>query len=219
MLASTQPLKILIVDDHPIIREGLRQYVSSAPDMAVVGSAGTGAETLDALKRETPDLVLLDWLLPDARGHDLIPRIKARRNGIKVLVFSAHGKEEIVQDALDAGADGFLSKGEDVDEILRAIRSVAAGQIWAGREQVSRCLREVRERFAEDTRDGRPVLTPREWEVARLVAEGCDNKAVAGKLHISEGTVRIHVSSILGKVSRKSRLQLALWVQENNRGL
>lgn len=219
MPPSTKPLKVLIVDDHPTIREGLRQYVSSAPDMAVAGSAGTGAEMLEALKRELPDLVLLDWLLPDARGHELIPRIKAGRSAIKVLVFSAHQREEIIQGALDAGADGFLYKGEDMDMVIRAIRAVAAGQIWAGRDQTGRLVREARGLLVEGPRDGKPLLTTREREVARLVAEGHDNRAIAEKLCISEGTVRVHVSSILGKVSRKSRLQLALWFQENNRRL
>ncbi len=216
MLSSAKPLKILIVDDHAFLLAGVRHFLSQFPDTEVVGEAGTGGEAVERIATAAPDLVLLDWRLPDTSGRTLIQRIKAGRNGIKVLVFSAHEREEIVQGALDAGADGFLSKGEDADTLLRAIRSVAAGQIWAGREQIGRFVRDARERLVDGTRDGKPLLTTREWEVARLVAEGGDNKAIAEKMFISEGTVRVHMSRILGKVGRKSRLQLALWVQEDS---
>lgn len=219
MLPSTQPLKILIVDDHAFLRAGVRQFLSQFPDMEVVGEAATGEQAEERIARDVPDLVLLDWRLPDACGRTLIPRIKRRCPAVKVLVFTGHDEEEIAFSALEAGADGCLCKETGCETLLQAIRRVARGETWATRTVLDRFLREAGPggRIGRQAgASGRSPLTTREWEVARLVAEGRSNKEIAGRLGISEGTVRLHVSNILGKVSKKNRLQLAIWVHENN---
>lgn len=211
--ALPQPLTIRIVDDHPPIQEGLRELLARAPGFAVVGVAGSGAEALERLKGSPPNVVLLDWFLPDTTCPQLIPQILARTPKTKILVYTGQPDEAVTLAALHAGAQGCFSKAEPLEKLLRAIRAVAEGEIWADRHAVGRFFREVRARLPESS-DHSPevlaLLTQREREVAWLVAEGNSNKEIAEQLGVSVLTVKTHLRHLLRKLHVANRTQLAL---------
>ncbi|MBI5379391.1 MAG: response regulator transcription factor [Nitrospirae bacterium] len=199
------------MDDHPPIQEGLRELLARAPGFAVVGVAGCGAEALAWLKDSPPDVVLLDWFLPDTTGPQLIPQILAQTPRTKILVYTGQPDEAVTLAALRAGAHGFLSKAEPLETLHRAIRAVAEGEVWADRHTVARYLRELRARVPDPVGNlsaDLPALTPREQEAARLAAQGDSNKEMAEKLGVCEGTVKIHLHHLFQKLHVTNRTQL-----------
>ncbi len=216
----SRPLKVLIVDDHPLLAEGLQGLLSLQPDLAVVGAVGTGAEALEALSTHRPDLVLLDWLLPDTTGPEIIKQILAHSPGTKILVYTGHPDDAVTLAALRAGAQGCLSKAEPLEKLLRAIRAVAEGEIWADRHAVARYLQELRARVPDPVDNlsaDLPALTPREQEVAWLAAQGDSNKEIAERLGIGELTVKSHLRSLFKKLGVANRTQLALRLLQQER--
>ncbi len=214
MPRSRQPIKVLIVDDHAFLRAGLKHFLWQCPDLQVVGEAATGREALAVIAKDRPGLVILDWLLPDASGWTLIPRIKRRWPAVKVLVFTAHDEEKVTLSALEAGADGFLCKEAPCETIVSAVRSVARGETWADPSVLDRFLR-LGGKNRQGRDNGRSRLTERESEIARLVGDGRENREIAERLRLSEQTVKFHLKNIFQKLGFDSRLQLGLWVREN----
>jgi DNA-binding NarL/FixJ family response regulator len=193
-------IRVAVVDDHPIVRDGIVANLQDASDIAVAGSAGSAAEALALVRRERPDLVLLDLELPDRSGLELIPELKAALPELRIVVFSAYGGEERVAAALSRGADSYVLKGTPSDELLATIRSAVAGQPRLGAEVAAQLLRSL-----HTPRHLR--ITPREREVLALIEEGLSNKAIAGRLNVAERTVRFHVGEILDRLGAENRAQ------------
>jgi DNA-binding NarL/FixJ family response regulator len=198
-------LRLLLVDDHAIVREGMRAILDEESDLVVVAECGSGDEALQACDEAQPDVILLDLNMPGLDPVTTIRGLAQRVPGVRIMVFTSFAEDEVVRATLDAGAIGFLLKDARRDELLRAIRSVAAGQPWLA-PTAQRQLMELLRR----PRDPLQTLTERESDVLRLIGQGCSNKVIARDLGLSEGTVKGYVSQILAKLGVADRTQAAL---------
>lgn len=198
-------LRLLLVDDHSIVREGIRAVLEEQDDLSVVGECGSGDEALTVAPALAPDIVLLDLCMPGMGPVETIRKLRAAVPALRIMVFTSFADDEVVREVLDAGATGFLLKDALQDELVRAIRSVAAGQPWLA-PAAQRLLMEMLRRPAPAP----DALTARETDVLRLIAQGCSNKAIARQLAITEGTVKGYVSQILAKLGVEDRTQAAL---------
>jgi DNA-binding NarL/FixJ family response regulator len=196
-------IRVLVVDDHPIVREGLVSVLEDEDDFTVVGTAGSAEDALALARRERPDVVLLDLELPGIDGVQAIPRLLATEPPPRVLVFTAYDLEERVLGALRAGAAGYLLKGAPADEIARGVRAVHAGESYLAPRVAARLVSHV-----GAPRGGRPLLSAREREVLRLVADGQSNKQIARALGIAERTAKFHVTSLFQKLGADNRAQV-----------
>jgi DNA-binding NarL/FixJ family response regulator len=205
----TQKIRILVADDHPVVREGLVAMLGTQPDLEVIDEAGTGPEAVRATLERRPDVVLLDLELPGFDGVEVIRQLRAEAPGVRVVVLTAFDRDEQIVSAIRFGAEGYLLKGAPRDEVFRAIRVVHAGGSLIEPVLASKLIRQVR---------GAPEgLTPRESEVLALLAQGASNKKIAQTLVVSERTVKFHVSSILAKLNAANRTEAAALARE--RGL
>ncbi len=195
-------IRVLVVDDHPIVRQGLVSVLGDEEDLEVVGEAGSGREAIALTPRLQPDVVLLDLEMPDVDGVEAIPLLLAARPGVEVLVFTAYDTDERVLGAVRAGARGYLLKGASAEEIARGIRTVHGGGSYLEPRVATKLLAEV-----TSPRRQASVLSDREREVLRLVAEGLPTKQIALSLSISERTVKFHVNSIFHKLGADNRAQ------------
>jgi len=191
------PIRVLVVDDHPMIRAGLTLTISPEPDMTVVGSASTGREGLEQYRQHQPDITLMDLRMPDMGGVEAIRTIRAEFPSAKIIVLSTYQGDEDIFRALEAGAVTYLLKDTLAEKMVGIIREVAGG----GRP----ILPEVAQRMTE--RMFQAALTNREIEVLQLVARGMRNKEIAAELRISEETVQGHVKNILAKLSVHDRTE------------
>lgn len=195
-------ISVLVVDDHPIVREGLVAVLEDAEDLVVVGSAGSAETALELAAQRRPDVILLDLELPGMSGVEAIPRVRQVAPEARIVVFSAYDTDERVVSTIRAGAVGYLLKGAAAEEIVRAIRTVHAGGSHLEPRVAAKLLAQVgAHRRAGDT------LSERERQVLRLVADGLPNKGIARALGISERTVKFHVTSILTKLGADNRAQ------------
>lgn len=197
-------VRILLVDDHAVVRQGLRMFLALDPDLEVVGEATDGRDALHKVRATSPDVVLMDLLMPVMDGVAAIGAIKAGFPDVEVIALTSVLEDELVVGAVQAGAVGYLLKDTQADELCRAIKAAAAGQVQLAPEAAARLVREVRAPERPD------VLTERETEVLGLLAEGQSNKQIAATLFIGEKTVKTHVSSILSKLGVPSRTAAAL---------
>jgi DNA-binding NarL/FixJ family response regulator len=195
-------IRVLVVDDHPIVRQGLVSVLSDEEDLEVVGEAGSGREAVALISRLQPDVVLLDLEMPELDGVDAIPRLLAEKPGLGVLVFTAYDTDERVLGAIRAGARGYLLKGASAEEIGRGIRTVHSGGSYLEPRVASRVMAEV-----SSPRRNAGALSEREREVLKLVADGLPTKQIALSLSISERTVKFHVNSIFHKLGADNRAQ------------
>lgn len=198
-------IRVLVVDDHPVVREGLVNVLEDEPDMEVVGAVGSAEEAVARAGEARPDLVLLDLELPEMDGAEVIPELSAGVRGSRVLVFTAYETDERVFRALRAGARGYLLKGASGEEIVNAIRTVHAG----GSHLEAGVAARVLEDLGREAEEARPSLTEREEEVLQLLVEGRLNKQIASALGISERTVKFHVHSICEKLGARNRTEAA----------
>jgi two-component system NarL family response regulator len=195
----TEPIRILVVDDHNIVRQGLVALLNTVSDLKVIAEASDGQEAIEVYRKHKPDVTLMDLRLPKIGGADAITRIRAESPNARIIVLTTFDGDEDIFRALQAGAKGYLLKGMDIDELTEAIRSVHAGK--------SKIPAFVAEKLAE--RMGGPALTTREIEVLKRIVAGRSNKEIASDLFISEATVKTHVNSILGKLGVTDRTQAA----------
>jgi len=195
-------IRVMVVDDHPVVREGLVALLEDDPEFRVVGSIGTAESALAMAAQAHPDVVLLDLELPGMNGVDATSRLATSVPNARVVVFTAYDTDERVFGAIKAGAKGYLLKGASAAEIAQAIRTVHAG----GSALAPRVAAKVLAAVGGPRRSG-VLLSPREREVLRLLAQGLANKQIARSLTITERTVKFHVTSILNKLGADNRAQ------------
>ena len=197
-------IRILLVDDHSVVRQGLRMFLSLDPELKVVGEASNGAEGIDQARKLKPEVVLMDLLMPVMDGITAIVQLRKEFPDIEVIALTSVLEDEKVIGAVRAGAIGYLLKDTQADQLCRAIKSAAQGQVQLSPEVALRLVREIK------APDNPEKLTERETEVLRLIALGRSNKEIANELVIGEKTVKTHVSNILMKLGLSSRTQAAL---------
>jgi DNA-binding NarL/FixJ family response regulator len=198
------PIRILITDDHAVVREGLRMFLMLDPELEVVGEAKDGADALKKAHALRPDVVLMDLLMPVMDGISAITAIRRELPETEVIALTSVLEDASVVGAVRAGAIGYLLKDTEGSELRAAIKAAAEGKVQLAPAAAARLLREVRAPESPE------VLSERETEVLRMIARGLANKQIANDLHITEKTVKAHVSSILAKLGLASRTQAAL---------
>ncbi len=194
---SEEKIRIIVADDHYIVRAGLVSLLGTADDMEVVCQASSGKEAIDAYEKHLPNVALLDLRMPEMGGVDSIKHLCAKYPNAKIIVFSAFNGDEDIHKAFDAGARGYILKSSIGDDLLEAVREVDAGRKWIPRDVSSRLA--IRKTYE--------TLTPRETEVLSEIARGRSNKEIAGSLKISDYTVKDHIKNILGKLQVAARTE------------
>ncbi len=210
-MASNSKLKILIVDDHDIVRKGLAMLVSRQEDLFVVAEAGTVAEAVAKAREAVPDVVVMDIRLPDGTGIEACREIRDENSDVKVLMLTSYSDEEAVMGSIMAGASGYLLKEIRSQEIVDAIRIVGSGQSLLDPAVTAGVLERIRRGKEED-----PLaqLTDQEQKILELIAEGQTNRQIAGQINLSDKTVKNYVSNILGKLEVSRRSQAAAFLAE-----
>jgi two-component system, NarL family, response regulator LiaR len=208
---KTLPIRVLLTDDHAIVRKGVRALLATERDIQVVGEARSGAEAVVQAEALHPDVILMDLVMPELDGIEATRQITTRLPGIRILVLTSFAADEKVFPAIKAGALGYLLKDSGPEELVRAIHQVYCGEPSLEPSIARKVLLELVHPSKQPQRLTPDPLTGRELEILRLVAQGCSNKEIALKLSVSELTVRTHVSNILGKLHLASRTQAALY--------
>lgn len=198
-------IRILIADDHSVVRQGLKMFLGLDPELEVVGEAANGEEAVRKAAELHPDVVLMDLLMPKMDGVTATATIRRAQPDTEVIALTSVLEDATVVAAVRAGAIGYLLKDTQADELCGAIHAAAAGQVRLAPQAAARLMNEVR------TPENPDLLTEREMEVLRLLAQGQANKEIARSLHIAEKTVKTHVSNILAKLGLQSRTQAALY--------
>lgn len=211
MTAVADPIRVLIVDDHAVVRLGLRSLLSHANGFRVVGEAGSMAESMSLVSQTRPDVVLMDVRLPDGSGVEACRRIKHDHPDTRVVMLTSYSDEEAIVGAVMAGASGYLLKQADGERLIQAIRDAAAGESSLDPRAAGTLLSQFRELSAKQAEAELQGLTDRERRMLALIAEGYTNRAIGEVLHLSEKTVRNHVSQLLRKLGFQRRSQAAAW--------
>jgi len=202
----TPAIRVLLVDDHPVVRQGLRALLSTQEGIDVVGEAGDGEAAVAAAERLSPDVVLMDVVMPGMDGVEALRAICERRPQSRVVMLTSYADDRRAMEAVDAGASGFLLKDASPRDVVAAIRAAHRGEAVLHPSVAAKLLAERRRPPAAHAE-----LTPRELEVLRLIARGFQNKQIAAQLHVSEKTVKTHVSAILRKLDVTDRTQAAMY--------
>lgn len=208
------PIKIVIADDHKMVREGIKQLLELDGDISVISEAGDGNECLDIIKFDKADVLLLDINMPNKNGLEVLEEIKKQKIDIKVLILTIHNEIEYLLKAVEIGVNGYVLKDSELAVLKEAINAVNNGETFI-QPSLAPLLKEKILREEKDNKDS-SVLTRRELEVLKLLAEGLYNKEIAYKLSISEKTVKNHVSSIFKKIGVFDRTQAAVYAIRNN---
>lgn len=206
-MAAGERIRVVVVDDHPVVRAGIRTMLSKEPDLLVVGEIEEGSRVEDLTRRWRPDVLVLDVNMPGLDPVAVTRRLKEQRPALQILVLTAYDDDAYVNGLLSAGATGYLLKEEALDTLTTAIRAVARGESWLSQRIAGRLARRA---IARETTETGP-LTPREREVLRLLALGLSNDEIAEELFISKRTVQNHVSNIYGKLRLDSRAEAVLY--------
>ena len=212
MGAVADKATILLIDDHPMLRNGVKQLLSLDTTLTVVGEAGDGIQGVKLAEELDPDLILLDLNMPGMNGFETLDQLRLRSLSGRIVVFSVSNYSDDLITALKRGADGYLLKDMEPEELLAALKQAAAGKMV-----VSPTLTPI---LAQSLREDRSLkvsidqLTPRERDILKLIAQGLSNKMIARKLDITESTVKVHVKHLLKKMKLKSRVEVAVWVHQ-----
>ena len=209
-----QTVRILIADDHPIFRDGLKRLLESERDFKVVGEACDGVEAVKMVRQLKPEILLLDLAMPRQPGLDALREMSTDTTGVRVILLTAAAEKDQIVEALQLGARGVVLKDSATQILLKSIRAVMNGEYWVGRESVSNLVQYLRGlvgSVSNTARQRRYGLTPRELEIVSAVVAGYANKEIAEHFKISEDTVKHHLSNIFDKVGVSTRLELALF--------
>jgi NarL family two-component system response regulator LiaR len=206
----TEYIRVGLIDDHAVVRQGVRAFLAAQPDLLVVGEAGSGEEALELVTAQVPDVVLLDLVMPGMDGVETLRRLKQSSPHTQVVVLTSYLQDELIFPAIRAGARSYLLKDSGAEEIAEAVRKAARGEAVLHPQVAARLMQEIQ--------GGRHItlnpyleLSEREREVLRLIAEGLSNQQIAEQLVISEGTVKSHVSNLLSKLHLADRTQAAIF--------
>jgi len=213
-------IRVVIADDHGLFREMLRLAMRREGSVKIVGEAANGRQTIDVISDLKPDIVLLDSIMPEMGGIEVLPAIREKNLKTKALMLTANKNEAVIFKALKGGAKGYLSKDVSISDLVKAIQAVHNGELWVEQKLMARFFdKEAVANPKQESRAGRPknVLTTREKEILSILTTGCTNKEIAQALFISEKTVKSHLNSIFKKLDVTRRLQAIL--HAINRGL
>lgn len=204
-------VRVLLVDDHALVRHGLRRILEDEPDLAVVGEAGTGEEAISLAVGVRPDVIVLDMAMPDINGLQAAREILKQRPGSRILILSMYSDEQYVRNALDAGVHGYILKGSLATDMVRAVRAVANGQQYLSPELSGHLIRALQTRSTQNEPDPYDRLTPREKQVLQLIAQGKSNKEIAVLLDLSVNTVAVHRTNLMNTLQLHKAAELVLY--------
>jgi two-component system nitrate/nitrite response regulator NarL len=210
-MSLASPHTLLLVDDHPMMRRGIRQLIELESDLLVVGEANNGEEATELVERLRPDLVLLDNNMPQLNGVETLKRLRDQGYAGKILLFTVSDAENDVRDAMRFGADGYLLKDMEPEHLITRLREALQGNLVVSPALTTVLAQALRSPQGASSLD----LTERERQVLKMIAGGLSNKMVGNKLGITEGTVKVHVKNLLHKLGLRSRVEAAVWAMEN----
>ena len=208
-------INIAIIDDHKMVREGLKQLLEFEGDINVIAEAGNGEEGYEVIKQYKPDVVLLDINMPVMNGLELLKKIRSEKDETRILILTIHNEVEYLSKAVEIGVNGYVLKDSESSVLKKAIMDVNNGEIYI-QPSIAPLLVEMNNNKNESGDDPSNILSSREFEVLKLVSEGLFNKEIAYKLSISEKTVKNHVSNIFKKIGVSDRTQAAVYAIKNN---
>jgi two-component system, NarL family, nitrate/nitrite response regulator NarL len=212
---SDESIRILLVDDHPLMRRGLRDLLEMEDDLQPVGEAGNGEDALRLAAELEPDLVIMDLNMPGMDGLETLRKMREAGIDARILIFTVSDDQDHVLEALRNGADGYLLKDMDPELLADQVRQAASGRMALTPELAMMLAEAIRERPRHPQQVQASSLTKREKEVLRLIAKGNSNKMIGRKLGITEGTVKVHVKNLLNSLQLRSRVEAAVWALEN----
>jgi DNA-binding NarL/FixJ family response regulator len=211
MAKAKQPVRILLADDHPIFRDGLRKLLTSDDNLTIVGEASNGQECIQMLAKLKPDILLLDLRMPDKDGLAVLEEINFETMPTRVIVLTATEDDRDVIRAMRLGARGVVLKQSATDLLVKSIHKVYSGEIWLDQRMTAEVMKAFSKSSEAGPRREKPLLSDREKEIVQLVAQGFRNKEIGEKLFISEQTVKNHLHNIFDKLGVSDRLELALY--------
>ena len=209
-----EKIKIILVDDHQMFRDGVKSVLCDEENIDVIGEVGNGNDLFDLLKTKTPDLIITDISMPDISGIEVAKHVSENYPDIKILILSMHSNEEFISKALNVGANGYLPKDTNMTELLEAINTIYKGENYFNKEISNTILKSLINKSKEESSSNK-TLTKREKEIIKLVVEGLTNKEIADKLCISIRTVDSHKNNIMQKLNLKSSVELVKYAIKN----
>ena len=211
MTSSTSPIRVVLVDDHALVRQGFRRIIEDDPELEVVGEAGNGLDAVALVKKTDPDVVVMDMAMPEMNGLHATLELVKQRPGTKVLILSMYSDEQYVRNALDAGAKGYILKNAIENDLTRAVKSVAAGEQYLSPELSGVLIRAIRSGTFDKAADPYDRLTQREKQVLQLIASGKSNKEIAVLLDLSVNTVAVHRANLMSALGVHKTAELVLF--------
>jgi DNA-binding NarL/FixJ family response regulator len=207
----TDRIRIVLADDHALVRQGFRRILEDEPDLSVIGEAGSGLEAIEQVKSLQPDVVVMDMAMPEMNGLHAAREILKQRPATRILVLSMYSDEQYVRNALDAGVHGYILKGALETDMIRAVRAVAAGQQYLSPELASILIRALQSKSGATEDDPYERLTQREKQVLQLIATGKSNKEIAVLLDLSVNTVAVHRANLMNTLQIHKAAELVLY--------
>ncbi|RKS85779.1 LuxR family two component transcriptional regulator [Orbus hercynius] len=209
---------ILLIDDHPMLRNGVKQLINSIDHFQVVGETGQGSESLALAQELEPDIILLDININGTNGLDVLRQLRAHNVSSRIIMFTVSDDKEDIITALKSGADGYLLKDMEPEDLLNSLQDVVEGKLMMDGAVSNIILGYMRgEELATNQAHDIQLLTPREHEIFNLLVQGLSNKLIAKELKIVESTVKVHIKSIFKKLNFKSRMEMTVWFLQNNK--
>lgn len=208
---------ILLIDDHPLLRKGVKQLIELDDELQVIAEASNAIDGIKAAKECEPDLILLDLNMPNINGIEALKMLRDEEVSSRIIVFTVSDNEEDVVAALKAGADGYLLKDMEPEELLASLRQAALGKVVIS-DKLTTLLAQALQSGRSSNKSDISSLTPREKQIIKLIAGGLPNKLIARKLNITEGTVKVHVKHLLKKLRLRSRVEVAVWAVQEGLG-
>lgn len=216
-MSNTTSASILLIDDHPLLRKGVKQLIELDDELIVIAEASNAIDGIKAAKETEPDLILLDLNMPNINGIETLKMLRDDDVASRVIVFTVSDNEEDVVAALKAGADGYLLKDMEPEELLESLRQAALGKVVIS-DKLTTLLAQALQSGRSSNKSDISSLTPREKQIIKLIAAGLPNKLIARKLNITEGTVKVHVKHLLKKLRLRSRVEVAVWAVQEGLG-